>query len=95
VGSEAPYEDFARKVARKQKNGAELDKWRIIEGQVFLTSFRVAVNLGRMARRTHCPDAGYVYHLLNRAVGRATLETEKGSGQVFLKKRKRGQVRFS
>src|SRR5271154_5661699 len=26
-----------------------------------------------MARRTRCSDAGYVYHVLNRAVGRATL----------------------
>jgi putative transposase len=26
-----------------------------------------------MARRTRCADAGYVYHVLNRAVGRATL----------------------
>jgi putative transposase len=26
-----------------------------------------------MARRMRCPDAGYVYHVLNRAVGRATL----------------------
>lgn len=26
-----------------------------------------------MARRTRCSDAGYVYHLLNRAVGRATM----------------------
>ena len=29
--------------------------------------------LGGMARRTRCSDAGYVYHVLNRAVGRATL----------------------
>jgi len=26
-----------------------------------------------MARRTRCSDAGYVYHVLNRAVGRASL----------------------
>jgi putative transposase len=26
-----------------------------------------------MARRTRCSDAGYVYHVLNRAVGRATI----------------------
>lgn len=26
-----------------------------------------------MARRTRCSDAGFVYHVLNRAVGRATL----------------------
>jgi hypothetical protein len=26
-----------------------------------------------MARRMRCQDAGYVYHVLNRAVGRATI----------------------
>jgi putative transposase len=26
-----------------------------------------------MARRTRCSDAGFVYHVLNRAVGRATI----------------------
>ncbi len=26
-----------------------------------------------MARRLRCADAGYVYHVLNRAVGRGTL----------------------
>jgi putative transposase len=26
-----------------------------------------------MARRVRCSDAGYIYHVLNRAVGRATL----------------------
>ena len=30
-------------------------------------------SFGGMARRTRCSDAGYAYHVLNRAEGRATL----------------------
>ena len=33
-----------------------------------------------MARRTRCADAGYVYHVLNRAVGRATLFEKQADG---------------
>jgi putative transposase len=38
-----------------------------------------------MARRTRCSDAGYVYHVLNRAVGRATLFDKSGDYAAFEK----------
>jgi putative transposase len=36
-----------------------------------------------MARRTRCSDAGYVYHVLNLAVGRATLFNKPGDYAAF------------
>ena len=36
-----------------------------------------------MARRTRCTDAGYVYHVLNRAVGRSTLFHKPGDYTAF------------
>jgi hypothetical protein len=38
-----------------------------------------------MARRTRCSDAGYVYHVLNRAVGRATLFDKPSDSAAFEK----------
>jgi len=38
-----------------------------------------------MARRTRCSDAGYVYHVLNRAVGRATLFDKTADYAAFEK----------
>jgi len=38
-----------------------------------------------MARRTRCSDAGYVYHVLNRAVGRATLFDKPADYAAFEK----------
>jgi len=38
-----------------------------------------------MARRTRCSDAGYVYHVLNRAVGRATLFAKPADYAAFEK----------
>ena len=38
-----------------------------------------------MARRTRCSDAGYVYHVLNRAVGRATLFVKPADYAAFEK----------
>ena len=38
-----------------------------------------------MARRTRCSDAGYVYHVLNRAVGRATLFEKPADYAAFEK----------
>ena len=38
-----------------------------------------------MARRTRCSDAGYVYHVLNRAVGRATLFRKPADYAAFEK----------
>lgn len=38
-----------------------------------------------MARRTRCADAGYVYHVLNRALGRATLFAKAGDYAAFEK----------
>ena len=38
-----------------------------------------------MARRTRCADAGYVYHVLNRAVGRATLFDKSADYAAFEK----------
>src|SRR5215831_2648062 len=36
-----------------------------------------------MARRTRCSDAGYVYHVLNRAVGRAMLFAKSADYAAF------------
>jgi putative transposase len=36
-------------------------------------------------RRTRCSDGGYVYHVLNRAVGRATLFQKPGDYAAFEK----------
>jgi REP element-mobilizing transposase RayT len=36
-----------------------------------------------MARRTRCSDAGYVYHVRNRAVGRATLFDQPADYAAF------------
>ena len=41
--------------------------------------------LPRMARRMRCADGGYVYHLLNRAVSRATLFEKPGDYAAFEK----------
>jgi putative transposase len=38
-----------------------------------------------MARRTRCADAGYIYHLLNRAAGRATLFNQSSDYAAFEK----------
>jgi putative transposase len=38
-----------------------------------------------MARRMRCSDAGYVYHVLNRAVGRATLFDKAADYAAFEK----------
>jgi putative transposase len=38
-----------------------------------------------MARRARCPDAGYVYHVLNRGVGRGTLFDKPGDFAAFEK----------
>ena len=38
-----------------------------------------------MARRQRCADAGYVYHVLNRAVGRATLFDKPADYAAFEK----------
>jgi putative transposase len=38
-----------------------------------------------MARRIRCSDAGYVYHVLNRAVGRATLFEKAADYAAFEK----------
>jgi putative transposase len=38
-----------------------------------------------MARRARCADAGYVYHILNRAVGRATLFRKPADYAAFEK----------
>jgi putative transposase len=38
-----------------------------------------------MARRLRCSDGGYVYHVLNRAVGRATLFDKSGDYAAFEK----------
>src|SRR5262249_19025713 len=42
-------------------------------GSVFLTSGWLRGYDRSMARRMRCADAGYVYHVLNRAVGRLTI----------------------
>jgi hypothetical protein len=36
-----------------------------------------------MPRRLRCADGGYVYHVLNRAVGRATLFKKEGDYAAF------------
>jgi len=38
-----------------------------------------------MARRQRCSDAGYVYHVLNRAVGRVTLFDQSTDYAAFEK----------
>ena len=38
-----------------------------------------------MARRKRCSDAGYVYHVLNRAVGRATIFDKPADYAAFEK----------
>jgi putative transposase len=38
-----------------------------------------------MARRTRCPDAGVVFHVLNRAVGRATIFADDADYAAFEK----------
>jgi putative transposase len=38
-----------------------------------------------MARRTRCSDGGYVYHVLNRGVGRATIFDKAGDYAAFEK----------
>jgi putative transposase len=38
-----------------------------------------------MARRTRCSEAGYVYHVLNRAVGRAILFDKAADYAAFEK----------
>jgi putative transposase len=38
-----------------------------------------------MARRTRCPDAGVVFHVLNRAVGRATIFEKDADYAAFEK----------
>ena len=38
-----------------------------------------------MARRTRCADAGYVYHVLNRAVGRARIFDKSADYAAFEK----------
>ena len=40
-----------------------------------------------MARRRRCSDAGYVYHVLNRAVGRATLFDTQADYAALLARR--------
>ena len=48
-----------------------------------------------MARRFRCSDAGYVYHVLNRAVGRATLFSKGGDYAAFEKILCQAWERFS
>jgi putative transposase len=48
-----------------------------------------------MARRTRCSDAGYVYHMLNRAVGRATLFAKPADYAAFEKVLRQGWDRFA
>jgi putative transposase len=50
-----------------------------------LTVPRARVILRIMARRTRCADAGYVYHVLNRAVGRQTLFRKAADYAAFEK----------
>jgi hypothetical protein len=38
-----------------------------------------------MARRTRCSDSGYVYHVLNRAVGRAKIFEKPADYAAFEK----------
>ncbi len=47
-----------------------------------------------MARRFRCSDAGYVYHVLNRAVGRATLFSKGGDYAAFEKILRQAWERF-
>jgi REP element-mobilizing transposase RayT len=50
-----------------------------------LTGNHVNATVSRMARRTRCADGGYVYHVLNRAVGRATLFNKAADYAAFEK----------
>jgi putative transposase len=47
-----------------------------------------------MARRTRCSEAGYVYHVLNRAVGRATLFRKSADYAAFEKILEQAWERF-
>lgn len=48
-----------------------------------------------MPRRLRCADAGYVYHVLNRAVGRATLFEKAGDYAAFEKVLRQAHERLS
>jgi putative transposase len=48
-----------------------------------------------MARRTRCSDGGYVYHVLNRAVGRATLFDKSPHYAAFEKVLGQAHERFA
>ncbi len=48
-----------------------------------------------MARRTRCSDAGYVYHVLNRAVGRATIFEKAADYAAFEKILAQASARFA
>ena len=52
------------------------------------------VRLARMVRRLRCADGGYVYHVLNRAVGRATLFDKARDYAAFEKVLRQGWERF-
>jgi REP element-mobilizing transposase RayT len=55
-------------------------------GQIFLlTTGWPVVTLLTMARRRRCSDAGYVYHVLNRAVGRAQIFEKSADYMAFEK----------
>jgi putative transposase len=47
-----------------------------------------------MPRRLRCSDGGYVYHVLNRAVGRATLFQKSGDYAAFEKILRQGWEEF-
>src|SRR5260370_17678917 len=48
-----------------------------------------------MPRRLRCADGGYVYHVLNRAVGRATLFDKAGDYAAFEKILRQAWERFA
>jgi putative transposase len=48
-----------------------------------------------MPRRLRCSDAGYVYHVLNRAVGRVTLFRKPADFAAFEKILREGWERFA
>ena len=50
-----------------------------------LTMTRIPCYDPPMARRIRCSDAGYVYHVLNRAVGRARLFAKPADYAAFEK----------
>jgi REP element-mobilizing transposase RayT len=54
-------------------------------GVFFLDAFWSRRYLVRMPRRLRCATGGFVYHALNRAVGRATLFDQPGDYAAFLK----------